>query len=141
MRFRARAPLWPRDGFAHRVASRLPQSTLPDHAMSLEFWDLTFRVRSDTFVQTNFRQMLVLYRTALDMLAAKSDERVLDLYAGIGTISVAVARHAASVTASEENPHAGDLGRRNARIHSARVEYLPGKVEAVLRGIRPGRHP
>jgi len=28
----------------------------------------------------NFRQMLVLYRTALDMLAATADERVLDLY-------------------------------------------------------------
>jgi len=108
--------------------------------MSLEFWDLTFRVRSDTFVQTNFRQMLVLYRTALDMLVAKPDERVLDLYAGIGTISVAVARQAAAVTAIEENPRAVQLGRLNARINSARVEYLPGKVETVLRGIRLGRH-
>jgi 23S rRNA (uracil1939-C5)-methyltransferase len=140
MRFRGREPRWPRDEFAHRVAELLPESTLLDDAMSLEFWDLTFRVRSDTFVQTNFRQMLVLYRTALDMLAAKSDERVLDLYAGIGTISVAVARHAASVTAIEENPHAVQLGRLNARINSARAEYLPGKVEAVLRGIRLGQH-
>ena len=140
MRFRGREPRWPRDEYAHRVAELLPESTLLDDAMSLEFWDLTFRVRSDTFVQTNFRQMLVLYRTALDMLAAKSDERVLDLYAGIGTLSVAVARHAASVTAIEENPHAVQLGRLNARINSARVEYLPGKVEAVLRGIRLGQH-
>ena len=140
MRFRGREPRWPRDEFAHRVAELLPESTLLDDAMSLEFWDLTFRVRSDTFVQTNFRQMLVLYRTALDMLAAKSDERVLDLYAGIGTISVAVARHAASVAAIEENPHAVQLGRLNARINSARVEYLPGKVEMVLRGIRLGQY-
>jgi len=140
MRFRGREPRWPRDEFAHRVAELLPESTLLEDAMSLEFWDLTFRVRSDTFVQTNFRQMLVLYRTALDMLATKSDERVLDLYAGIGTISVAVARHAASVAAIEENPHAVQLGRLNARINSARVEYLPGKVEAVLRGIRLGQH-
>src|SRR5438105_15689935 len=84
--------------------------------------------------------MLVLYRTALDMLAAKSDERVLDLYAGIGTISVAVARDGAGVTAIEENPHAVQLGRLNARINSARIEYLPGKVETVLRGIRLGQH-
>ena len=140
MRFRGREPRWPRDEYAHRVAELLPESTLLDDAMSLEFWDLTFRVRSDTFVQTNFRQMLVLYRTALDMLAAKSDERVLDLYAGIGTLSVAVARNAAAVTAIEENPHAVQLGRLNARINSARVEYLPGKVEAVLRGIRLGQH-
>jgi len=140
MRFRGREPRWPRDEFAHRVAELLPESTLLDDAMSLEFWDMTFRARSDTFVQTNFRQMLVLYRTALDMLAATADERVLDLYAGIGTISVAVARRGAAVTAIEENPHAVQLGRLNARINSARVEYLPGKVEAVLRGIRLGQH-
>ena len=140
MRFRGREPRWPRDEFAHRVAELLPEATLLDDAMSLEFWDMTFRARSDTFVQTNFRQMLVLYRTALEMLAATADERVLDLYAGIGTISVAVARQGAAVTAIEENPHAVQLGRLNARINSARVEYLPGKVEAVLRGVRLGQH-
>jgi 23S rRNA (uracil1939-C5)-methyltransferase len=131
---------WPRDDYASRVAELLPDVTLLDDAMSLELWGMTFRVRSDTFVQTNFRQMLVLYRTALDMLEAGAGRRVLDLYAGIGTISVAVARAGAAVTAVEENPHAVQLGRLNARINSARVEYLPGKVEEVLRGVRLGRH-
>jgi 23S rRNA (uracil1939-C5)-methyltransferase len=140
VRFHGREPRWPRDEFAHRVAALLPGNALLDDAMTLEFWDLTFRVRSDTFVQTNYRQMLVLYRVALDMLQPRPEERILDLYAGIGTISVAVARDAASVTAIEENPHAVQLGRLNARINSARVEYLKGKVEDVLRGIRLGQH-
>ncbi len=122
------------------MAELLPDIALLDDAMSIEFWDLTFRVRSDTFVQTNYRQMLVLYRTALDMLDSKPGEHVLDLYAGIGTISVAVAGSGARVTAIEENPHAVQLGRLNARINSARVEYLPGKVETVLRGVRLGQH-
>ena len=140
MRFRGREPSWPRDELARRVAELIPDSTLLDDAMTLEFWNMTFRVRSDTFVQTNYRQMLVLYRAALEMLQPKSEERILDLYAGIGTIAVAVARQSASVTAIEENPHAVQLGRLNARINSARVEYLPGKVETVLREIRLGRH-
>ncbi len=140
LRFRGREPAWPRDAFARRVAELLPGSTLLEDAITLEFWDMSFRVRSDTFVQTNYRQMLVLYRTALDMLQPKPNERVLDLYAGIGTISAAVARDAAGVTAIEENPHAVQVGRLNARINSARVEYLAGKVETVLRGIRLGRH-
>ncbi|TMG70355.1 MAG: class I SAM-dependent RNA methyltransferase [Chloroflexi bacterium] len=139
LRFHGREPAWPRDEFAHRVAELLPESTLLDDAMTLEFWGLTFRVRSDTFVQTNYRQMLVLYRTALDMLQARPDEHVIDLFAGIGTISVAAARDAAGVAAIEENPHAVQLGRLNARINAARVQYLPGKVEAVLKGIRLGR--
>jgi 23S rRNA (uracil1939-C5)-methyltransferase len=140
LRFHGREPQWPRADFAHRVAELLPQATLLEDAITLEFWGLTFRVRSDTFVQTNYEQMLVLYRTALSMLAVKPDERILDLYAGIGTISVAVARDAASVTAVEENPNAVQLGRLNARINAARVEYLPGKVENVLRQVRLGRH-
>ena len=84
--------------------------------------------------------MLALYRTALDMLASRPGDRVLDLYAGIGTLSVAMAHETAVVTAIEENPRAVQLGRLNARINSARVEYLPGKVEAVLRGVRLGQH-
>ena len=140
LRFHGREPRWPRDDFAHRVAELLPGSTLLDEAMTLEFWNMTFRVRSDTFLQTNYNQMLVLYQVALDMLQTKSEERILDLYAGIGTISVAVARSGAAVTAIEENPHAVQLGRLNARINSARVEYLPGKVETVLRAIRLGQH-
>jgi len=122
------------------VAQLLPEQVLLDDAMSLEFWGLTFRVQSDTFVQTNYRQMLVLYETALGMLGDVAGQRVLDLYAGIGTISVAIARDAAGVTAVEENPRAVQLGRLNARINSAKVEYLPGKVETALRQVRLGRH-
>jgi len=140
LRFHGREPRWPRDEFAHRVAELLPDAALLDDAISLEFWNLTFRVRSDTFVQTNYRQMLALYRTALDMLASRPGDRVLDLYAGIGTLSVAMAHETAGVTAIEENPRAVQLGRLNARINSGRVEYLPGKVETVLRGVRLGQH-
>ena len=140
LRHRGPEPKWPRDEYARRVAQLLPDQVLLDDAMSLDFWDLTFRVSSDTFVQTNYQQMLVLYRTALDMLRAGAADRVLDLYAGIGTLSVAIARDSAGVTAIEENPRAVQLGRLNARINSARVEYLPGKVETVLRKVRLGRY-
>jgi 23S rRNA (uracil1939-C5)-methyltransferase len=140
LRHKGKEPKWPRDEFARRVGELLPDQVLLDDAMSLEFWGLTFRVNSDTFVQTNYQQMLVLYQTALDMLACGETDRVIDLYAGIGTLSVAIARGSAGVTSVEENPHAVQLGRLNARINSAKVEYLPGKVETVLRQVRLGRH-
>ena len=140
MRHRGPEPRWPREEFAARVAELLPDQVLLDDAITLGFWDLTFRVRSDTFVQTNYQQMLVLYQTALEMLGAGPTDRVLDLYAGIGTLSVAVARDAAGVTAIEENPRAVQLGRLNARINAATVEYLPGKVETMLRKVRLGQY-
>ncbi|HXM58052.1 MAG TPA: class I SAM-dependent RNA methyltransferase [Candidatus Dormibacteraeota bacterium] len=126
---------------AGRVAELLPDLVLLDDSMSLEFWGLTFRVRSDTFVQTNYRQMLVLYETALDMLAARPEDAVLDLFAGIGTIGLAVARRAGSVTAIEENPVAMRLAGVNARINGvANLRTLPGRVEDALRTVRVGQH-
>jgi tRNA/tmRNA/rRNA uracil-C5-methylase (TrmA/RlmC/RlmD family) len=126
---------------AAAAAELLPDLVLLDDSMSLEFWGLTFRVRSDTFVQTNYRQMLVLYRAALDMLAAGPDDAVLDLYAGIGTIGLAVARRAGSVTAIEENPVAMRLAGVNARINGiANLRTLPGRVEEALRQVRLGQH-
>src|SRR5205823_8407199 len=72
---------------------------------------------------------------------AGSRDAVLDLYAGIGTIGVAVARTAGSVTAIEENPAAVRLSRLNARINDARnLRVLPGRVEEALRQVRVGDH-
>src|SRR5207244_3728952 len=126
---------------AARVAELLPDLVLLDDSMGLEFWDLGFRVRSDSFVQTNYRQMLILYEMVLGMLGTSADDAVLDLYAGIGTISVVVARTAASVTAVEENPAAVRLAQVNARINGTRnLRVLPGRVEEALRQVRLGEH-
>jgi 23S rRNA (uracil1939-C5)-methyltransferase len=130
-----------RDELGARVTELLPEVVLLDDSIDFEFWGLQFRVRSDTFVQANHRQMPVLYRTALDMLAPAAGERVLDLYAGIGTLSLAAAREAGAVTAVEENPRAVSLGRLAARINGVtNVEFLTGRVETVLRKVRLGEH-
>ncbi len=131
----------PPEQLAALVGERLPGIALLDDSMTLEFWGLSFRVRTDTFVQTNYRQMLVLYETALDMLRAGAGDHVLDLYSGIGTIALAVARSAGSVTAVEENPGAVGLAGLAARINGLRnVHLLPGRVEDSLRQVRLGEH-
>ncbi|GAC1654541.1 MAG: 23S rRNA (uracil(1939)-C(5))-methyltransferase RlmD [Candidatus Dormibacteraceae bacterium] len=124
-----------------RAAELLPGAVLLDDSMDLRLWGLQFRVRSDTFVQANHRQMPLLYRSALDMLAAGPGDRVLDLYSGIGTISLAAARECGGVTAVEENPRAVSLARLAARINGTdRVQFLTGRVEDALRQVRVGEH-
>ena len=141
LRFRGQPRRRPPAELTDLVSARLPGVVLLDDSMSLDFWDLTFRVRNDTFVQTNYKQMLALYETALDMLQAGPGDAVLDLYAGIGTISLAVARSAGSVTAIEENPAAVQLGALAARINGAQnVRFVPATVEHGLRQVRLGRH-
>jgi 23S rRNA (uracil1939-C5)-methyltransferase len=139
-RFRGRAGALDHD-VLDRVAELVPDLVLLDDSMTLEFWDLTFRVRTDTFIQTNYRQMLELYRAVIDMLEPRPGDAVLDLYAGIGTLSLAVAGQAARVTAIEENPRAVNLGGLAARINGIHnVRFLTGRVETVLRSIRLGDH-
>ncbi|MEP7105838.1 MAG: class I SAM-dependent RNA methyltransferase [Chloroflexota bacterium] len=124
-----------------RVAELLPDVVLLDDSMTLEVLGLIFRVRNDTFVQTNHRQVPVLYQAALDMLAPAPDDRVLDLYAGIGTIGLCAAGRVAAVTEVEENPHAVRLGRLAARINGIpNAAFLAGRVEVALRSVRAGEH-
>jgi 23S rRNA (uracil1939-C5)-methyltransferase len=126
---------------AARVSELLPDLVLLDESMAFEFWGLQFRVRPDTFIQTNYRGMLSLYEIALELLAPGPSDRVLDLYAGIGTISLAVARQCARVVAVEESPRAVALGKLAARINSARnVEFRHGRVESLLREVRLDSH-
>jgi len=128
-------------GLGQRVAELLPDLVLLDDSMNLEFWDLAFRVRSDTFVQTNYKQMLVLYQVALDMVGAGPGDSVLDLYAGIGTLGIPLARSARAVTAIEENPAAVQLSHLNSRINrTPNFRTLPGRVETALRQVRMGDH-
>lgn len=120
-----------------QVAELLPDVVVLDDSIDLQLWGLQFRVRSDTFVQSNHRQMPVLYRTALDMITLQPSDRVLDLYSGIGTISLAAAREAGSVVAVEENARATALGRLAARINQmGNVEFITGRVERSLRARR-----
>ena len=126
---------------ARRAAELLPDLVLLDESMGLDFWGLSFRVRSDTFVQSNYKQMLVLYRVVLEMLAPSAGDSVLDLYAGIGTIGLTVAREAGSVTAIEENPVSMRLAGLNARINGiGNFRTLPGRVGEALRQVRAGQH-
>jgi 23S rRNA (uracil1939-C5)-methyltransferase len=140
-RFQQRAERAQAPALAERVAELLPDLVLLDDSMSLDFWDLRFRVRSDTFIQTNYRQMLALYQTVLDMLEPGPGDRILDCYSGIGTISLAIGRRAAGVTAIEESGGAVQLGRLAARINEVPgVRFVAGRVEDVLAQLRLGEH-
>ena len=74
-----------------------------------------FRISSHSFFQVNPVQTEVLYQTALDLAAIRSDENVLDLCCGIGTITLLAAKQAAHVTGIEVVPQAIRDAKNNAR--------------------------
>ena len=76
---------------------------------------LTFRISVPSFFQVNREQCEVLYQKAVELSGLTGRETVLDLYCGIGTISLVMARQAGRVVGAEIVPAAVEDARANAR--------------------------
>lgn len=74
-----------------------------------------FRLSVPSFFQVNRAQTQVLYRRVLDFAALTGTETVVELYCGIGTISLTLAERAGRVIGVEAVPQAVSDARENAR--------------------------
>lgn len=91
----------------------------------------TFQVNQNSFFQVNVAQAAVLVDLVLEHLALTGDERVLDLYAGVGLFSLFVARRARRVTLIEISRSAIYDARKNL-AQFTHVEYIEAAVEQAL---------
>jgi 23S rRNA (uracil1939-C5)-methyltransferase len=104
-----------------------------DDSIGLTDEGRAFRLRSETFVQVNGRQMQRLYQLVLEALALRGSERIVDAYAGIGILSARLAAAAAEVWCLEEHPIAVRLGQLNAQVNrQGNLHYRRGRVEDTL---------
>lgn len=95
--------------------------------------DLTFEISPLSFLQVNPVQTEVLYDTALNMLNVTKEDTVIDIYCGIGTISLFLAKHAKKVYGVESVNEAIEDARKNAinnKIDNA--EFIAGRAEDVI---------
>ena len=94
---------------------------------------LDFSVSPASFLQVNHRQTEALYETALQFAALTPDAVVVDLYCGIGTLSLCAAKRAKEVVGVEIVPQAIENARKNAErngLHNTR--FLCGAAEEEL---------
>ncbi|MBR6404833.1 MAG: 23S rRNA (uracil(1939)-C(5))-methyltransferase RlmD [Lachnospiraceae bacterium] len=92
-----------------------------------------FRISPQSFYQVNPVQTEVLYNLALEYADLTGNETVWDLYCGIGTISLFLARKAKKVYGVEIIPQAIEDARENARLNGfTNTEFFVGKAEEVL---------
>lgn len=77
--------------------------------------DLSFHISSKSFYQVNPRQTDVLYGKALEYAQLTGNETVIDLYCGVGTISMFLAQKAKQVIGIEIVPQAIMDAKENAR--------------------------
>ncbi len=76
---------------------------------------MSFRLSVPSFFQINHPQTERLYQIALDFAQLTGTETVLDLYCGIGTISLALAQKAKTVIGCEIVPEAIEDANANAK--------------------------
>lgn len=92
-----------------------------------------FRISPLSFYQVNPVQTEKLYGLALEYAGLTGKETVWDLYCGIGTISLFLAKKAKQVYGVEIIPQAIEDARQNARLnHVENAEFFVGKAEEVL---------
>lgn len=101
--------------------------------ITAELMGLKFKVNPYSFLQINPKQTARLYMTAVELLAPEPDDTVLDLYCGIGTISLYLAEKCRKVFGVECVPEAIDNARENALLNGiSNVDFRVGLVEEVL---------
>lgn len=86
-----------------------------DHIL-MQADDLVFKVSPHSFFQVNTPQMKKLYAKALEYASLTGDETVFDLYCGVGSISLFMAKKAGKVIGVEIVPSAIENARENAAL-------------------------
>ncbi len=95
--------------------------------------DVVFEISPLSFYQVNPMQTQILYQTALDFADLHGNETVLDLYCGIGTISLFLARHAKHVFGVEIVPEAIADAKNNAmQNHIENATFYAGAAEELI---------
>ncbi len=101
---------------------------------------INFEISPLSFYQVNPLQTEKLYGLALDYAGLTGKETVWDLYCGIGTISLFMARKAKQVYGVEIIPEAIVDAKENARNNGIdNVQFIVGKAEEVLPQFYAGR--
>jgi len=92
-----------------------------------------FQVSAPSFFQVNIAQAEELCRKVLKHVAPQGDELVLDLYGGVGMISLIVAPFVQQVTAIEVDPTAVEDAMVNAQAqHVRNVEFVCSDVSRAV---------
>ena len=97
--------------------------------------DVKFRISPQSFYQVNPVQTKKLYSKALEYAALTGKETVWDMYCGIGTISLFLAKSAKFVYGVEIVDAAIQNAIENAKINNIEnVKFFVGKAEEIITG-------
>jgi 23S rRNA (uracil1939-C5)-methyltransferase len=97
------------------------------------FAGLTFHLRPETFFQVNTNVAEALFKQVLSQLDLQGNEIVIDLYCGIGTFTLPIAKKAKQVIGIESHNLSIEQANRNAQVNNIEnVKFILGQTEVIL---------
>jgi 23S rRNA (uracil1939-C5)-methyltransferase len=110
---------------------------------------ISLKVSLNAFFQTNTLMAHLLYELVADNVfacdesgaaGARPKPVIWDLYCGVGSIGLALAKRSSQVVGIEEVPAAVEAARENARLNSIEnAHFIEGDVRRVLRELARGQ--
>ncbi|WP_457741948.1 23S rRNA (uracil(1939)-C(5))-methyltransferase RlmD [Thermococcus sp.] len=88
--------------------------------------DVLYLIHPNSFFQTNSYALKLLLKAVERFVEG---ERVLDLYSGVGTFGVYLAKKGFTVEGVEINPFAVEMANKNAKLNDANALFKVGKAE------------
>jgi len=111
-----------------------PTGVLGEEFLAEQVCGLDIRLSHGSFFQTNTEMAERLYGVVSDYAGLKGEETVFDLYCGVGTIGLVLARDAGQVFGLEIVPEAIENARLNARENGiTNAEFVTGNTRTGLR--------
>ena len=116
--------IWLQPGNPDTVFRLYPEQT-PDLTYTLPEFGITMNFRPTDFTQVNVPINRVLMRRAMQLLAPQRDERIADLFCGLGNFSLPIARSGATVIGVEGSDALVRRAAENAQRNGleARCEF------------------
>ncbi len=112
-----------------------PTGALGEERLREELFDLKLEMSHGAFFQTNTEMAERLYSVAAEFAGLSGNERVFDLYCGIGTIGLTMAKRAGEVWGLEIVPEAITDAERNAEQN--KIENAHFMAGSARTGVRP----
>jgi 23S rRNA (uracil1939-C5)-methyltransferase len=108
-----------------------------EDAIEEEIGGLRFRVRPNAFLQTNTEMAEQLYTIAREFAGLTGSETVYDLYCGIGTIGLSMAKDAMTVWGIEISEESVACAIENQELNAiGNTAFFAGNVGDVLTDLR-----
>jgi len=108
-----------------------------EDAIEEQLCGLRFRVRPNAFLQTNTAMAERLYELAHEYAQLTGEETVYDLYCGIGTIGLTLARDALTVWGVEASEESVACALENAELNDiSNAAFFAGEVGQAVEDLR-----